>query len=210
MQNGCQITCDCQWHQPVIQEVEPLLVSAEKTITVFSFPESQSQATLSTTQASNACTPISLLISSAVYSNTMPELSLNNLKEIQDFYVNKIKQGNLLYDIIDQPVQQPNLEVNEVLESIKMPVKVGPGGFIGIMDLPQFKTELERMFDNKENMSAVMITPPDKSFTLGFRKTWPTHFAYPIGLPHWPTFDQMSYFFFSHLFSFSFFSCFPY
>ena len=96
----------------------------------------------------------------------MPELSLNNPKEIQDFYVNKIKQGNLLYDIIDQPVQQPNLEVDEVLESIKMPVKVGPGGFIGIMDLPQFKTELERMFDNKENMSAVMITPPDKSFTL--------------------------------------------
>ena len=164
--NGCQITCDCQWHQPVVQEAEPLLVSAEKTITVFSFPESQSQATLSTTQASNACTPISLLISSAVYSNTMPELSLNNPKEIQDFYVNKIKQGNLLYDIIDQPVQQPNLEVDEVLESIKMPVKVGPGGFIGIMDLPQFKTELERMFDNKENMSAVMITPPDKSFTL--------------------------------------------
>ena len=89
-------------------------------ITVLSF--SHSPAILPTTQASNACTPISLLISSAVYSNTIPALSLNNLKEIQDFYADWIKQRNVLYHIIDQAVQQPNLEVDEVLESVKMPV----------------------------------------------------------------------------------------
>ena len=75
-------------------------------------------------------------------------------------------KGNAIYDIIEPPLQQPNLEVDEVLAKMEMPVKIGQGGFRGIYDLSQLKTELSQMFADKDEMCAIMITPPDKSFTL--------------------------------------------
>ena len=50
-----------------------------------------------------------------------------------------------------------------------MPAKVGPAGFVGVMDLPQLKQEVQNMFHNKEKMCAMMITPPDKSFAICYR-----------------------------------------
>ena len=162
------MACSCQWHQPVPAnqvQAEPILVSTEQNVTVLSFPESQSQATLSSTESSNACTAISLLACCSIYYDTFPEISHNNLKDIQDNYVSLIMKGNAIYDI-EPPLQQPNLEVDEVLDKMEMPVKIGQGGFRGIYDLPQLKTELSQMFTDKDEMCAIMITPPDKSFTL--------------------------------------------
>ena len=46
-----------------------------------------------------------------------------------------------------------------------MPAKVGPAGFVGVIDLPQLKQEVKNMFHNKEKMCTV-TTPPDKSFSI--------------------------------------------
>ena len=108
---GKEMACSCQWHQriPANQvQAEPILVSTEQNVTVLSFPESQSQATLSSTESSNACTAISLLASCSIYYNTFPDISQNNLKDIQDNYVSLIMKGNAIYDIIESPLQQPN------------------------------------------------------------------------------------------------------
>ena len=120
----------------------------------------------SLTESSNACTAISLLTSCSIYYNTFPDISQNNLKDIQDNYVSLIMKGNAIYDIIEPPLQQPNLEIDEVLDKMEMPVKIGQGGFRGIYDLPQLKTEFSQMFADKDEMCAIMITPPDKSFAL--------------------------------------------
>ena len=170
-EGGGQIVCTCEWHLPMPLSTEnhpanPVLISVEDNITVYSFRYSQSQATLSPSQISNACTPISLLVCCAVYKETIPDLSVTNLNDIQNFFVDKLTQGNAIYNIIDQPLHQPNLQVDEVLEKISMPAKVGPAGFVGVTDLPQLKQEVQNMFHSKEKMCAVMITPPDKSFAI--------------------------------------------
>ena len=53
-------------------------------------------------------------------------------------------KGNAIYDIIEPPLQQPNLEIDEVLDKMEMPVKIGQGGFRGIYDLPQLKLSLPK------------------------------------------------------------------
>ena len=165
-ENGHQINCSCQWHQPVAPVVEPLLVSIENDIKILSFPENQSQATLSPTQTSNACVIISLLVCSEVYGNQVPELSVQNIREIQDFYILKMRQGNDLYEMNQHHIPQPNLDVQEALDMIPMPVEIGPGGFIGIMDIASFKREVKPLFDGKDKMCAVVMTPPDKSYAI--------------------------------------------
>ena len=75
-------------------------------------------------------------------------------------------KGNAVYDIIEPPLQQPNLEIDEVLNKMEMPVKIGQSEFRGIYDLPQLKTEFSQMFADKDKMCAIMITPPDKSFAI--------------------------------------------
>ena len=47
---------------PEDHPANPVLISVEDNITIYSFPYSQSQATLSPSQMSNACTLISLLV----------------------------------------------------------------------------------------------------------------------------------------------------
>ena len=118
------MACSCQWHQPILAnqvQAEPILVSTEQNVTVLSFPESQSQATLSSTESSNACTAISLLACCSIYYDTFPEISHNNLKDIQDNYVSLIMKGNAIYDITEPPLQQQNREVDEVLDKMEMP-----------------------------------------------------------------------------------------
>ena len=127
---GKGLACSCQWHQPIPAnqvQAEPILVSTEQNVTVLSFLESQ--ATLFSTESSNACTAISLLAHCPICCNTFPEISRNNLKDIQDNYVSLIMKGNALYDIIEPPLQQPNLEIDEVLDKMEMPIKIGQGGF---------------------------------------------------------------------------------
>ena len=59
-----------------------------------------------------------VLVCCAVYKETIPDLSVTNLKDIQYFYVDKITRGNAVYNIIDQPLYKPNLQADEVLEKI--------------------------------------------------------------------------------------------
>ena len=47
-----------------------------------------------------------------------------------------------------------------------MPIKIGQGGFRGIYDLPELKTELSQIFAEKDEMCAIMVTLPDESFAL--------------------------------------------
>ena len=49
---------------------------------------------------------------------------------------------------------------------IPMPVEIGPGGFIGIMDIASFKREVKALFDEKDKMCAVVMAPPDKSYAI--------------------------------------------
>ena len=163
------MACSCQWYQPVPAnqvQGEPILVSIEQNVTVLSFPESQSQATLSSTESSNTCTAISLLACCSIYYYTFPDISQNNLKDLENNYVSLIVKGNAIYDIIEPPLPQPKLEIDEVLDKMEMPVKICQGGFRGIYDLPKLKTEFSQIFADKDEMCTIVITPPEKSFAL--------------------------------------------
>ena len=123
-----------------------------------------------------ALAPISLLTCCAFYNESIPCISTNITEDLQKFFVEKMIQGNVLYEITDQPLHQPNLHVDEVLENIKMPIKIGQGGFIGIIDLPQFKQVVKDKFHDKETMCAIMITLPDKLYVICKTNGWVIYF----------------------------------
>ena len=169
--NGGSNECSCEWRKPPSPQDnlsnKELLVSYDNNITILSFPESQSQATLSPTQASNACAIISCLVCCATY-DYLPEFNIANLDEIQKFHVRKMMEINYLYDIKlnNQILIQPNLTIEEVLEKIRLPLDLTERGFIRIMDTDQLREEIKTSLDSETTMAATMMVLLDKTFAV--------------------------------------------
>lgn len=101
-------------------------------------------------------------------------------KQLQDLsitipmYTNLMIKGNQLYDSFTLPVQQPNLEVREVLQhgqndkNVKKLEIVSDLGFFTVRDLEDHLTQHHHVHPS---FAAVLIVPPDKSMVLCFNQT---------------------------------------
>lgn len=83
-------------------------------------------------------------------------------------------KGNQLYDSFNLPVQQPNLEVREVLQhgqndkNVKKLEIVSDLGFFTVRDLEDHLTQHHHVH---LSFAAVLVVPPDNSMVLCFNQT---------------------------------------
>ena len=128
-------------------------------------PSHLSQSELSSSGGSNACTVISILTGLKFLKHELHFPQPNAASSCINAYRDLIKDGNLLYEIIDPPVFSPNLYVTDVLDCIDLPLEI-PTDYIAVWD----KHQLLQHFENfcGHHKCTVLIIPPDKSVTVCF------------------------------------------
>lgn len=124
-------------------------------------------------QGSNACTVIA--VTSALHflngTLTIPK-QFSDLNQTLPYYNQLISKGNQVYDLLNMPPNQPNLDVKEVLsirnqgfEILQMSVDTA---FFSVQDLENF---LNDYVQEHQRFAAILIVPPDKSMLLCFDGT---------------------------------------
>ncbi|XP_022798308.1 uncharacterized protein LOC111336470 [Stylophora pistillata] len=124
---------------------------------------------------SNACTVISVLAALHFLEGTLQiPKQLQDLSITIPMYINLMIKGNQLYDSFNLQVQQPNLEVREVLQhgqndkNVKKLEIVSDLGFFTVRDLEDHLTQHHHVH---QSLAAVLIVPPDNSMVLCFNQT---------------------------------------
>ena len=117
------------------------------------------------TQASNACTIIATLCCRSFLNEKLMIPSDGELENI----INKFKQiiltGNMLYDGLSVPCNQPNLEVRDVLNKIS-DLKVKMVQDLGFFYAEDIKETLCQLLQCKGRQAGVLIFPPDRAVAL--------------------------------------------
>ena len=95
---------------------------------------------------------------------------LQDLKQVISVYSQLILRGNHIYSLFRVPVQQPNLEVKEVLqynnEEFQKIELIADLGFFTVKDLESYLASYHRQHPT---FAAVPIVLPDKAMVLCFR-----------------------------------------
>ena len=119
--------------------------------------------------ASNACTIISslwcrrFLLDKFAISSICKHGML--FEDIVNSYRQTIFTGNVLYNSLNLPPHQPNLEVRDVVDRIKdLQLKILSD--VGFFDVNQLKTAFIKMLQDGCKHSGVLIIPPDNSVTV--------------------------------------------
>lgn len=144
------------------------------TITEWILPNTLHQAQIAGRQGSNACTVISLLTGQHFLRGIIqiPETS-TDLSQTIPIYCQLIHEGNQIYDSFNMPINQPNLQVREVLrksqsfQDIKQTLDMG---FFFTIDIKRFLEQLIQQPDYT-NSFVVLIVPPDKTLVICFNRT---------------------------------------
>ena len=146
---GIAINCSCEFHNKKHNSHDPheilskSCVRSSNGVTHFTFPPNISQGALSVTLGSNACTIISLLTGVSFLNEEIEipkNLSLST--GMVSMYIEKMINGNGLYELLDIPDRTHNLSVFDILEQISFPVKP-PNGHKGIMFVGMGKSSFE-------------------------------------------------------------------
>ena len=124
---------------------------------------------------SNACTLIAVHAALDFLEGTLQiPTQLQDLNITIPMYTNVMIKGNQLYDSFNLPVQQPNLEVRQVLQHgkndkhLKKLEITSDLGFFTVRDLGDHLMQHHHMHPS---FAAVLIVPPDKSMVLYFNQT---------------------------------------
>ncbi|XP_031561403.1 uncharacterized protein LOC116297322 [Actinia tenebrosa] len=117
---------------------------------------------------SNACTIIAVIWAMKFLSGTVPVPSPHNILSTVAAFANSMREGNILYNNLNLPVNQPNLNVQEALAT-----RYDKFGLTMIEDSAVFspaclKDKLILMTISSGNKCAIIIAPPDKSMLLCF------------------------------------------
>ena len=95
---------------------------------------------------------------------------LQYLTQVIPLYSQLIVKGNRNYSLFHVPVQQPNMEVKEVLqynnEEFQKIELIADLGFFTVEDLESY---LARYYWQHPTFAAVLIMPPDKTMVVCFR-----------------------------------------
>ena len=83
-------------------------------------------------------------------------------------FISFMKAGNTIYDIINPPVTQPNLFVEEVIKAVDFPFETpSQSDIIIVADRKSFESELRDALVTSQGKNAVIIIiPMDKSMLL--------------------------------------------
>ena len=96
---------------------------------------------------------------------------LQDLKQVISFYSQLTLRGNHIYSLFHVPVQQPNLEVREVLqynnENFQKIGLIADLGFFTVKDNESYLAS--SLCQHIVTFAAVLIVPPDKTMVLCFR-----------------------------------------
>ena len=141
-------------------------------VTEWLLPPNICQATIAGSLiGSNACTVIAILNSCHFLEGKIfiPQ-QLQDLTQVIPLYSQLIVKGNRIYSLFHVPVQQPNVEVKEVLqynnEEFQKIELIADLGFFTVEDLESY---LARYHWQHPTFTAVLIVPPDKTMVLCFR-----------------------------------------
>ena len=170
--DGKKTVCPCSDHKTSdtsqLSTMDEFKIEQIGTVNVFSLKDSQ--GTLSSSElGSNACTVISIY--------TALKFMQNNMTLGKNFQVNRhtasqfkelMREGNIIYDIIDPPAAQPNLFVGDVIKSINFPFNCpSASDLIIITDADHFERELyEKLVHPAGNNCMIVIVPLDKSMLI--------------------------------------------
>ena len=79
-----------------------------------------------------------------------------------------MREGNIIYDIINPPNHQPNLFVEEVIKAIDFPLKIPQQTSLVILtDDIQLQNEIDSRLVKSDNIAAfILIVPADKTMLL--------------------------------------------
>lgn len=119
---------------------------------------------------SNACTVIALLTGRHFLEGALAiPKELKDLSQTIPFYSKMIFKGNHIYNTFNLPANQPNLDVQNVLQQnheefqkIKIDADMG---FVSTQHLEDFLVEYQ---NQHTKFAGVLIVPPDKSMLLCF------------------------------------------
>jgi len=120
---------------------------------------------------SNACTGIAMLtVCHFLEGKIFIPQQLQNLTQVIPLYSQLVLKGNHIYSLFHVPVQQPNLEVEEVLqynnEEFQKIELIADLGFFTVEDLESY---LASYHCQHPIFAAVLIVPPDKTMVLCVR-----------------------------------------
>ena len=175
--------CNCAWHRENHTENNtPRAPTYQITVTTnqhvdvteWFLPPNISQSTIAGSLiGSNACTVISMLTACHFLEGKIfiPQ-TLQDLTQVIPLYSQLILKGNHIYSLFHVPVQQPNLEVKEVLqynnEEFQKIELIADLGFFNVEDLESY---LASYHYQHPTFAAVLIVPPDKTMVLCFRNS---------------------------------------
>ena len=127
-----------------------------------------SQGDLADGIGSNACTVIAMYTAVKFLQNGIDCPSGNISAQTVTEFTSFMKAGNTIYDIINPPVTQPNLFVEEVIKAVDFPFETpSQSDIIIVADRKSFESELRDALVTSQGKNAVIIIiPMDKSMLL--------------------------------------------
>jgi len=81
-----------------------------------------------------------------------------------------MREGNMHYNTLNLPSHQPNLNVNETLQTRDHNFGLKVTEELGLLSPLCLENKISDITLHQENSSAVFITPPDKSMLLCFNE----------------------------------------
>ena len=159
--------CTCSDHTNQVPAIGDKF-NKQETGNITAFLLDVSQADLADGIGSNACTVIFVY---TAFKFLRSEIEFDDgavNKSTITHYTEFMIEGNTIYDIINPPVIQPNLFVEEVIKTVDFPFECPTAtDIIIITDEAQFEHEIKSKFISGINRKAmVMIAPMDKSMVI--------------------------------------------
>ena len=89
-------------------------------------------------------------------------------------FADAMREGNMHYNTLNLPLHQPNLDVNETLQTRDDNFGLEVTEELGLFSPLYLENKIIDITHHQENSAAVLITPPDKSMLLCFNKSQQT------------------------------------
>ena len=101
---------------------------------------------------------------------TLPGFLAMTLKQVISFYSQLTLRGNHIYSLFHVPLQQPNLEVREILQyNNENSQKIGLIADLGFFIVKDLESYLASYHRQHPTFAAVLIVPLEKMMALCFR-----------------------------------------
>ena len=123
---------------------------------------------------SNACTVITVMGARKFLDGHLSIPTSENVVSCIAVFADVMREGNMHYNTLNLPSHQPNLDVNETLQTRDDNFGLKVREELGLFSPLYLENKRIDITHHQENSAAVLITPPDKSMLLCFNKSQQT------------------------------------